>query len=486
MHFQIGISAVTSFMFVGRLPFTWQNILLPAVACCRAGCIEAQILVLDGTPTTGYRSFLNFFSTFVPADLTAVDATLKAASARAMQTHKSAKCAHWRKHSVPVLAALHHPLGVSRYPAESAAKAATPFARLHELLAFHNVSMVVSGHLHDAFGPRLHGYHHLQPSEWLPSDARLLEAESADWKFRRRFRLITMLDGMPSFTDLRFIGSTRQADGVRVPAAVWHVRPEDKSAAASPFIIHIIEPPDARYFPARSGSAGYSLSAIQAYIIPARADNAPALSSTAVAADLTCSDIAGTVLWVQRAPLVQAASSVHNEELACSSRKLQLASAELPRSLLAMAQQCQAAGHSLHLQVSADAGELGTAKSDLRPIQATSAAGAQHLPLGTTLVESFTVAADWQKTAARWYTGSLALVLALLIVSRLARQTLRQAARALTGASALARGASTVLPGVCQAGRSCLYFAMGMHHIGISQCLWCTGASLCNVQVTSC
>lgn len=64
---------------------------------------------------------------------------------------------------------------------------------LAQLLAEHNVSAVLSGHLHGSFGQRLHRLHS------TPAGGYMAELETAAWKDDRRFRygrvLGTALDG---------------------------------------------------------------------------------------------------------------------------------------------------------------------------------------------------------------------------------------------------------------------------------------------------
>jgi hypothetical protein len=77
---------------------------------------------------------------------------------------------------------------------------------LPQLLADHGVAAVLSGHLHSAFGQRLHRLH---PT---PAGGRLADLETAAWKDDRRFRLVGVDGGSLSFLDLFF--HTRSAPGM--------------------------------------------------------------------------------------------------------------------------------------------------------------------------------------------------------------------------------------------------------------------------------
>ncbi|KAG1672282.1 hypothetical protein FOA52_004296 [Chlamydomonas sp. UWO 241] len=102
---------------------------------------------------------------------------------------------------------------------------------LIQLLQRHNVSLYVSGHLHDAFGTRLHrmrgGHRRLEKARrgtddaitdeqgvgtWRPVQSYLGDLECADWKYARALRLITFDDDAgASFADLTYLsGGTKE------------------------------------------------------------------------------------------------------------------------------------------------------------------------------------------------------------------------------------------------------------------------------------
>lgn len=88
----------------------------------------------------------------------------------------------------PLLASLARPLerlmaaAALQVPLHCRAAPCVPSPLLSQLLAQHNVSAVFSGHLHSAFGQRLHRLHA------TPSGGYMAELETAAWKDDRRFR----------------------------------------------------------------------------------------------------------------------------------------------------------------------------------------------------------------------------------------------------------------------------------------------------------
>jgi hypothetical protein len=394
------------------------------------------VLLLDGTPSPGFRSFLNFLAMFTPSELADIDTMLRVAATRAAKAND--KCAHLPEASPPVLVALHHPLSVTQYPSSSTRNIRLgeddPGSvdeghdvprRLHELLAARRVSLVISGHLHDAFGPRLHGFHRLRP----PSPgSRLLEAESADWKFRRRFRLMSFADGAVSFTDARFVvdgaaspGHSASNTPAELPGGVitCRVEAEDAAARASPYLIHIVEPPDGRYFPARTTAAPWRLHRVVVSIVwthNLRVSDGKAVSCTPeqpahVVATLTC----GGTDWAEAFAL----SRGGNASIAGFH-----ASGDIPDAVLAKAAACEAAGHGLRLQVFAERLPFGRAASAVRPVHFSVSDSSPPLHMGTSSLESFTIKADWPVLLLVLYFGVLVLAVGLLVVTRVFRDSL--------------------------------------------------------------
>jgi hypothetical protein len=200
------------------------------------GCIALQILLLDSVPSVGYRSYLNFQTSYTPKMLRDVDTVLRAAQARAAAQHTSAACL---KQPVPIMAAQHHPMSVVQYPGLRAHSGY--LRRLQSLLARYRVHVFVSGHLHDAFGDRQHVCHSVSQNELtlLPSEVEscpnsdamaaqhqqnacmsvssvenvhvhanrrcVLEMESPGWRSSRHFRLMSFAGGAFSATDARIV-----------------------------------------------------------------------------------------------------------------------------------------------------------------------------------------------------------------------------------------------------------------------------------------
>jgi hypothetical protein len=193
-------------------------------------------------PSIGYRSYLNFQTSYTPKMLRDVDTVLRAAQARAAAQHTSTACL---KQPVPIMAAQHHPMSVVQYPGLHAHSGY--LRRLQSLLARYRVHVFVSGHLHDAFGDRQHVCHSVSQNELtlLPSEREtcpassalatqpqqntcmsvnsvenvhvhanrrcVLEMESPGWRSSRHFRLMTFSGGAFSATDARIVISRQSS-----------------------------------------------------------------------------------------------------------------------------------------------------------------------------------------------------------------------------------------------------------------------------------
>lgn len=420
-----------------------------------AGCIEAHILLLDGTPATGYRSFLNFLSNFSPDDLATVDTTLALAAARRSTQNARTACAAVRTEPAPLLVVLHHPLSVSQYPRgtvstvdERAEVRGETITRLHELLATHGASLVVSGHLHDAFGPRVHGFHYLTN---VPTTSRgvqrLLEAETADWKLRRRFRILSMAGESVAITDARFVVSrddsvTASNDPAGVPSGEWRVQPEDSSAVADPYLVHVVEPADARYFPSRAVSSTWELTRVYAVLIWAHdlrsggsaVDAAAAQATPRAEAAVSCARPGGAQVWRRIFSLPPVLTESGDSERRCSTEGPTHVVADVPADVLRLARACEASGLELHLQVLALAEGAGLSSSEKRPIRTEVHLDTPPRPMGTTAVEHFTVTTVWPRVGYILYFGMLSCTLALVIISWLLRGPLLRCLATVSGA----------------------------------------------------
>jgi len=148
----------------------------------------------------------------------------------------------------------------------------TPMQGLGELLASHQATVYVSGHLHTVFGERLHTVHTHKGGHNINNNNNMVELETAAWKDDRRFRLMSIDtdddDATTSsqqsgftFMDLYFHTplSPRQEkrgdgeatkDGLwrsRYKVRGWAVTSTDTSARVIDHIPMITWPPDGRY-----------------------------------------------------------------------------------------------------------------------------------------------------------------------------------------------------------------------------------------------
>ncbi|KAG2482524.1 hypothetical protein HYH03_018541 [Edaphochlamys debaryana] len=174
-------------------------------------CPVAVLVAVDASLDPGLRGPANFMGALQPHVLSDLHRELTA-SAAALE---AADC----DPPPPTIAYGHYPLSTIGYPlfptppppssAPSSAPDPAPGSTLPAVLAAHGSGAYLSGHLHGAFGRRLHRLHAgprgqgQQGQEAGPSGARagpagpgpegwLLELESVDWKYRRVLRLLTL------------------------------------------------------------------------------------------------------------------------------------------------------------------------------------------------------------------------------------------------------------------------------------------------------
>lgn len=237
-------------------------------------CPAAWLLGVDASPAPGLKSPTNFVGLVRPALLAEVEARLLDVAAR-----HPARC------GPPVVVAYgHYPLSTLEQPPARW----TPAVLLHHalrnpasmqglavVLAAHNVTAYINGHLHSAFGHRLHRLHPTQ------AGGHLAELETSAWKDDRRFRLLAVdspraigggaglragelqRPAVLSFMDLHFHGPGSPVQEGRPDAQAtaspdwlarravrgWGVTATDPSASVLDYAVLITSPADARYGP---------------------------------------------------------------------------------------------------------------------------------------------------------------------------------------------------------------------------------------------
>mmetsp|Transcript_39538 Transcript_39538/g.100239 ORF Transcript_39538/g.100239 Transcript_39538/m.100239 type:complete len:752 (+) Transcript_39538:262-2517(+) len=220
-------------------------------------CPSALLVAIDASPSCKLRGPLNFSGVASPALVQEFDAKLAAMIAA------QGNCT-----PAPVIAFSHYPLSVIRYP-RTPAKGET----LPEVLQRHGTAAYLSGHLHAAFGQRLHRLHRSSAAS-LP----MMELETASWKYERRFRLLTVDGAEVSFADLEFRPHQHEGPPPTPPGtppqtcASLHppgpIVPVDATRAVRDWVVLITSPADGRYG-APPLQAGASAPPVRAMVLPA-------------------------------------------------------------------------------------------------------------------------------------------------------------------------------------------------------------------------
>jgi hypothetical protein len=85
-----------------------------------------------------------------------------------------------------------------------------------------------------------------------PGNYEVLELESPGWKSARSFRILSLHTGYVSFTDARYVvqrDTRRTSCGHKDVSKRIEVITETPNGLATTYLVHVLEPPDARYFP---------------------------------------------------------------------------------------------------------------------------------------------------------------------------------------------------------------------------------------------
>ncbi|EFJ51718.1 hypothetical protein VOLCADRAFT_87455 [Volvox carteri f. nagariensis] len=168
-----------------------------------SACPVAMVVGVDASLDPGMRSPTNFLGVITQSVLDELDEQL-AASIAGM---RGANC------NPPYIAYGHYPLSTIAYPGRRiAGGAAERAASVHQILVRHGVSAYLAGHLHGAFGRKLHRLHAGPIAGTGAADdnprGHMLELEMVDWKYARTVRLLTVdpgPGGAVGFADFQFI-----------------------------------------------------------------------------------------------------------------------------------------------------------------------------------------------------------------------------------------------------------------------------------------
>ncbi|GMH42561.1 hypothetical protein BSKO_10480 [Bryopsis sp. KO-2023] len=192
-----------------------------------AECPVGILIGIDFSPEPGLRGPTNFLGWAKESLVAEVSETLAMVS----RYNLAQGC------SPTMIAYGHYPLGLiayterSRWPLGTEARA---LKRVEHILMDHGVAAFLCGHLHDKFGLRLHKL-------WSTGTSTMAELETADWKITRRFRIMSVDQGMTSFVDLKYIPS-RPGPGFAIEAL-------EETMQVGNHIVLVTSPPSAFYAP---------------------------------------------------------------------------------------------------------------------------------------------------------------------------------------------------------------------------------------------
>ncbi|GFR52373.1 hypothetical protein Agub_g14933 [Astrephomene gubernaculifera] len=246
-------------------------------------CPTVMLVGIDASLDPGMRSPTNFLGVIRQDVLNELDERLTAS----LTAMRAANC------SPSYIAYGHYPLSVTSYVVQQSPADPKPvnngqqssLSSVQEVLLRHGVTAYLSGHLHGAFGRRLHRLHRSPPSSSSSSTTGiastnagyLVELESVDWKHGRTVRLLTVdLDpttatdsstsssggkgAVIGFADFSFqrqqkgpldsAGAAEAAVQVSTESAGPQLVPYDKSRTMGlSYLPLMTSPPDARYSP---------------------------------------------------------------------------------------------------------------------------------------------------------------------------------------------------------------------------------------------
>ncbi|KAF6250932.1 hypothetical protein COO60DRAFT_708840 [Scenedesmus sp. NREL 46B-D3] len=276
-----------------------------------AACPAALLLGLDLAPNVGLHSPSHFFGVAGPALLQQLQQSLRQlrsssssstddgsneSSSSSADLALPAGCSH-----VPIISYSHYPFSTvaATYGSSSGvvngggAPAVEGGRALRDLLCRYDVRAHLSGHLHDLLGPRMRAMYDKRqllggvfgrsrprapPLQWQGGEgaggaagrgaaaaAFMADLESADWKERRRWRLMAVDSGAVSFADLHFRRTQCSREAAAAGACIssgsgtddssssgafsYAVTAVDASRVVTQHVVMLTWPPDGRYSP---------------------------------------------------------------------------------------------------------------------------------------------------------------------------------------------------------------------------------------------
>ncbi|KAF8063050.1 hcp [Scenedesmus sp. PABB004] len=369
--------------------------------------------------------------------------------------------------ATPVVSYSHHTLSSVAASYGARAGAAEGGRAVREVLAAHDVSAHLSGHLH-APGPRLFNMHAKRGARGGAPAAFLADLEAADWKAARRWRLLAADGGVLSFADLTFRRAPCAAadggecfdpadDARRSPAAAalagagggdapraprggarysYTVASLDPSRVVGQHVVLLTSPADGAFSPLTAAAAaaasavadagdGGAVMPVRALVVPLRlrgdaSAGAGELASVTLRWGCDGADVGRASGQAPMAPVGAppgggAAGGGSAPPFALERPQVFGALARLAPDELA-----RCGGGVLHLKVTVIDGAGGASTSELRRVRLARPAGGGHLPLPSSAPERWLIWFDGVAFARQLFFSSwLAQAVGLLLLPRL-------------------------------------------------------------------
>jgi hypothetical protein len=174
-------------------------------AASARACPAAVLVGIDAAPDTRMYAYTNFFGVLNASALAEASAALATTTAERCDGADGAVAAAALAAPPVILSYSHYPLGlISSSPKPGLWRGGG--RELARILARHDVTAHVSGHLHDLAGSFMYRRHLAGADASSPGSSAVAEFEAGDWKAKRRWRLLAVDGPGVTVADFDFEG----------------------------------------------------------------------------------------------------------------------------------------------------------------------------------------------------------------------------------------------------------------------------------------